>query len=445
MPEHVTAEASRTRMPRWLIPVLVFGAVCPILTMFVLWVGPLSHGLTHTQGIAVAMRGFANMWFAGSVATTQPDALSDPSLYTSLLRNTLGTGFPSQAWGYPPSMLFIAVPLSMLPLLMAFTLWTVTGIFLFHRACARAGDRALPQVIATVCMLSPALAENALSGQTGALAGAVLLAGLLGTRTPAASGILLGLLSLKPQMGLLLPVHLWMSGRLLTLLWAGLSAVGLAALSLLVFGWQPWHAFLSGGGGVGSMMQAPWSGAPAQTGFTSPFMAFRALAAPLWMAWTLQGCITLVCIITCSYASRNKASAARKRELLPLQVGLVIALDLLATPYSHAYDMPALAVVVAMLCHDRLRHGPLCGALRFLELPFLCMAWVWPGAMVMLPALIPDVAWCSPVLGATSLAGTSWVAWTRLHAARHRTSENPGHPGLAGNNGIENKASLVTQ
>src|SRR4029077_16687910 len=83
----------------------------------------------------------------------------------------------------------------------------------------------------------PAAIWNVTAGQNGFLT-AALIGGTLGLleRHPALAGICLGVLTYKPQFGLLFPIVLIADRRWLTIAVATLTAIVLAALSWLVFG-----------------------------------------------------------------------------------------------------------------------------------------------------------------------------------------------------------------
>jgi len=63
-------------------------------------------------------------------------------------------------------------------------------------------------------------------------------------RRPALAGICFGLLTYKPQFGLLFPLVLIADRRWLTMVVAAAVAAGLAALSWLVFGAASWQALV---------------------------------------------------------------------------------------------------------------------------------------------------------------------------------------------------------
>src|SRR4029077_5439722 len=89
----------------------------------------------------------------------------------------------------------------------------------------------------------PVVLANTMVGQNGFLT-AALVGGtlyLLPTR-PMLSGICLGLLSYKPQYGLLFPLALLAASQWTVFITAGVVAVAMAAVSWLAFGTESWQA-----------------------------------------------------------------------------------------------------------------------------------------------------------------------------------------------------------
>lgn len=387
---------------------MLLALIPPMLILLVLWVLEIPNSEEIVNRYARAMRGFANMWFAGSLAPERMYVLFDRELYAQAIRAQFGEDFVRQVWGYPPSMLLIAAPVSMLPLGWSFALWTLGGLFAFV-AALRTREALLPWGVAVACLFAPAVWENALSGQTGAFAGGMLLAGLMTTATrPRMAGLMLGALAVKPQMGLLVPFHLMASGRWLTLAWGAAACLGMAAAAGLLFGWEAWVAFFGGTGAkMAGIMSEPWAGTPAQVNFTSPFMALRALGVPLSLAWSGQALVAVGCIAVCWTVSRRLRHAPASSKAVG--VALVVALDLLAVPYSHNYDMPALAAAAAILFRD----GMIKGNASVTERAILALAWVWPGAMLPVALFAPSLSAACPVLGAIALAGVAWVGLQR--------------------------------
>lgn len=92
----------------------------------------------------------------------------------------------------------------------------------------------------------PTVFVNAVSGQNGFLSTAALLGGMsLLARRPFVAGPVLGLLSLKPQLALLLPVAL-LAGREWRAIAGGIvSFVALTLLAVIALGWGTYAAFFA--------------------------------------------------------------------------------------------------------------------------------------------------------------------------------------------------------
>ena len=114
-------------------------------------------------------------------------------------------------WFYPPQVFFLFAPLAALPYLPAFFLWI--GASLLGLA---ASLRALAPNIPAVWLLlaSPGLFWILRFGQTGVLAAALMGGAIyfLARGRPLPAGVLIGLLTFKPHLGLLLPFVL-IAGR----------------------------------------------------------------------------------------------------------------------------------------------------------------------------------------------------------------------------------------
>jgi len=145
-------------------------------------------------------------------------------------------------WYYPPTYFLVQAPLALLPYGLAWAVWTVgTGALL-----ALAARPALREPgTAWLLLAAPAVLVNLLDGQNGFLTTALLVLGLRACRRPALAGLCFGALTLKPQLGLLLPLVLALTRQWRTILWAAATALLLAALSAACFGLEPWRVFLT--------------------------------------------------------------------------------------------------------------------------------------------------------------------------------------------------------
>ena len=160
----------------------------------------------------VVGRDFLNFWMYGRAApTADPSRFYDFAEYHRALEALLGPNYPGQNWSYPPSIFFIAAPFGQLDYLQALLVWTSFSATLFFTvARSHIGDTRL--LIAL--LLSPAAVLCVISGQSSLITAAMLIAIFAWLdRRPVAAGILIGLLTLKPQLGILFPVMLIASAR----------------------------------------------------------------------------------------------------------------------------------------------------------------------------------------------------------------------------------------
>jgi hypothetical protein len=100
----------------------------------------------------------------------------------------------------------------------------------------------LPSSALLVAALAcPASAINAIDGQAVFLVAALIVGGFgLLERRPYLGGLVLGLLTFKPQFCILVPIALIAAGQWRALLASGLSALAMMIASGLIFGWDLW-------------------------------------------------------------------------------------------------------------------------------------------------------------------------------------------------------------
>jgi Glycosyltransferase family 87 len=374
----------------------------PLLVLSVLWIRPIA-GLTADR-TAMAARDYTDMWAAGHfVAIGNGEVLFDRAGFNAGLRALFGAGFPDQMWPYPPPILLLAVPLSALPLGPGFLLYAAGSTGLLWLVLRYGGMR---RTACWAILLSPAVAENALAGQNGALTGALLLGGLfLADRRPVLAGIMLGALIIKPQLGVLAPVCLLASGNWRALAAMTTSAILLIALSDAVFGLDTWVGFFRYTQPmVSAVLHAPWQGLPWQRIFASPLMAARSMGAGLPVAWSLQAAVVLLCV-----ALVWRVWCVPSADPI-LRASLTGLLALAAAPWVHTYDMIPLSVAVVVLTTAASRDARL----------LLAFAWFWPGTVTMIP--IPMA------LSVASIAGVAWLAWHRVQGGIDVTRRMPGRP-----------------
>src|SRR5262249_2409356 len=145
-------------------------------------------------------------------------------------------------------------------------------------------------------------------------------------RRPAFAGLCLGLLTYKPQFGLLFPLVLIADRRWRTIVVAAAVALLLAALSWLVFGTAGWARFLAG------LLAASWAafvqglsatsrvvlgeGGADFNRLQSVFGLVRAHGGSEMLAWSLQGAAALAAAVALVMLWRSRATFDLKAAAL---------------------------------------------------------------------------------------------------------------------------------
>ncbi len=280
---------------------------------------------------------FVTTWSAGHMALTgHAAAVYDWPALKLLDENVLGQPFDGYlGWQYPPTFLFVAVALSLLPYAIALALW-IFGTFLAYLAAIRAiiGDR----VGYLLACAFPAVVANAAVGQNGFLSAALIGGSLtLMEQSPICAGALLGLLTYKPHLGILFPIALLAGGRWRVFLSAGIVAALTAAAAAAVFGVESWREFFSG------IDYALYTNGMADWGkLQSVFGVTLTLGGSERLAWTAQ--IVVAVIAAGAIAMLWRSPAAFELKAAALGVG-----TLLAAPHIFAYDLAILAVPLGFL------------------------------------------------------------------------------------------------
>jgi len=291
----------------------------------------------------VVGRDFLNFWMYGRTAwTPDPSRFYDHQLYRDALAVLLGPDYPGQNWSYPPSIMLVAALFGRLPYLAALLCWTVIGLTLFVWVIRRyVGDGRLLAAI----LLSPAAVFCLISGQSSFVTAVILLTIFACLdRRPVFAGILLGLLTLKPQLGVLFPVMLAASGRWRVFLVASATALLIVAATTALFGPQVWIDFVQKGLPVQNLVLAD----PDRIGtayYPTVFMNMRGVDASYALAMSIQACFSAFAVGAVFFAFRYRRDGDPQ-----LLAALFFACSICAVPYLLSYDaLPATCLAVMLL------------------------------------------------------------------------------------------------
>jgi Glycosyltransferase family 87 len=303
--------------------------------------------LTDAQGQPIA-NDFVNVFAAGRLTLDgNPAAAYDWPLHREAEVRAVGHDFANYyGWHYPPTFLFVAAGLATLPYLAAALVWLVATLAAYAAAI---GGILGARLGISFALGFPAALWNITAGQNGFLT-AALIGGTLGLleRQPALAGVCLGLLTYKPQFGLLFPLVLIADRRWLTIGVAAAVATGLAALSWLAFGSASWQAFAHWLPITGQIVLG--EGGAGWDRLQSLFGLIRAHGGSETLAWTAQALASVALAAGLVWLWRSRAP-------FELKAAALAAGALLATPYVYIYDLTALAIAVAFLLRWALPRG----------------------------------------------------------------------------------------
>jgi arabinofuranan 3-O-arabinosyltransferase len=216
--------------------VVVLG-ICLTLYLTALVVGTAVL-MTSEDGMRTLVSDFRVFWAAARLVLAG-DALAA----FDLARLEGEYGAPSEDWMpwlYPPGYLLLITPFGALPYAVAFLAMTLLSLAAMALA-ARPFAGGVTLVWAAIT-LAPAYLPTLIIGQNSLIWLAVLMAALAALRSGhgVLAGVLIGCLTLKPQLGVMIPFALLAAGQWRTIGAALVTTVGLALVPTLVLGAEYW-------------------------------------------------------------------------------------------------------------------------------------------------------------------------------------------------------------
>jgi hypothetical protein len=319
--------------------------------------GPFHPSPTHVM----PEEDFANLWTAGHLVRAQRlDWLYSSDLFQAYKEGQFGKPLLHQDWIYPPTVLLFGVPLSFLPLVPAYLIWNV-GTFAIAVMLLRHASVPWPTLI--FGLLAPATWRSLILGQYGTITGALVVAGLLlAPRYPIRAGIMLGLSTVKPQQGIIVPIA-WLAARY----WRAISAASLTAamMAVVIVLWLGVHAWVLFFTHSASMARGILNALPPQPNIsngTSVFWMLRTIGLSIELSYFLHIIVALGCAALLYRAWRmpNAEPSAR--------MCVTACLSLMVMPYGYTSDMVAYSLAVAFIVANNQWQ------LRLIDV-FL---WLWP-------------------------------------------------------------------
>jgi len=288
---------------------------------------------------------FFGLWSFGKFGKNFASLIYDPSAlaaYQHQLDPALRGSFP---FPYPPTFLLAVVPLGLLPLPAAYAIWIATTFLAYARATL---GRNFASIYGLGLLVAPTTLLAVTSGQNGLLSGALLVGGLnsLGER-PILGGVLLALLTYKPQFALLVPIILLAFGSLAACLaFVGTFAAGVLITSLL-FGWSIWPRWIAGFPAYRHLLAANQDNLDHL--MPTIMAGLHMLGAPALAGLVLQLVMALTVAFLCWRTIR--------RGFTERAIAMSIIGAFLVAPYAMIYDTPMIASAIVLHWRSRLRNG----------------------------------------------------------------------------------------
>ncbi|MEA3043300.1 MAG: hypothetical protein QOH47_1138 [Sphingomonadales bacterium] len=313
---------------------------------------------------------FVAYWAAGVLTLDgNPAGAYDLALHraTELGAIPLAGALP---FAYPPCFLLVAAPFGLLSYPAAAADW----VLLTFAAYCVAMRRWAPDM-PWLALSFPPLLVNVITGQTGFLTAALLVGGMaLLSKRPLLAGALLGLLIVKPQLGLVLPFALLAGREWRAIAGAAAASLGLVLASLILFGWEPWQAWLGNADLIASIASEGRAGWHRMASVHGALRLAGLGAAPAWIA---HGVVALAATGAACLIWHRKAE-------LGARAGALAAATALASPYLFVYDTLILVVPFLWLI-GRGRHGVLLALVWAILFVALAQAAGWSPGLNLVP------------------------------------------------------------
>jgi hypothetical protein len=238
---------------------------------------------------------------------------------------------------YPPSFLLAINWLGDLPYVTARIMWMLSGLTLLALSVwlILPAHQRVWGVLAV--LVSPASFFNAIGGETGYFTAALLVAGFaILPKRPVLAGLAFGLLTLKPQIGILVPLVLLAQWRVRAMLSAFTTAILLFIAAIWLYPPGAWFIWLQHLGGFQSQELSH------QVPLTSLMVTVTAGLLILGASLKAASIAQLIAASLCAAITVISFRALAYREA----VGLALLGSLLATPHAYVYD--AIPIIIAL-------------------------------------------------------------------------------------------------
>ncbi len=347
-----------------------------------------SHGLS-INGQALWGRDFVNVFTSGRlVLEGQLHLLYDRFAYRAWQADYFGGGIRDHNYSYPPVSLFYTPLFGALPYVWALALWTILSLLAFGMAARPWLAR--EQLPTWLGVILPSSIVCVWAGHYGLFVGALWLAAWHNLeKRPKLAGVLTGLMIIKPHMAVLMPILFLRRKAWTAMAAATTTVIILVGLSILLFGFDLWHIYLTSTSETQlNMLRATRAFFLKMMPTISP--ALFALGFPATLVWPAQ---VTIAVITVILMWRYQPADAHRSGLAAAVATFLIL------PYAFNYDMTIVGLAALIV---------LTKASRAIRIFLALMA----AAIFLLPAYLMPMnkagVWIAPLLLAAFLLQLLW-------------------------------------
>lgn len=340
-----TVDYSRFRLTRLRVAGLSAMLLAVTLTVSVLHFGA-SKDLVMPSGSVIGGDYLAFYAASRAAQAGEAAAIYDPEIFETKLqevgpeRDRYGL-----TWQYPPTYFLLLFPVAHIAYVPGYILWTGLTALGFLAALRCGGFNRL---ILFVIIASPSVLQAVVTGQNGFLTATLLtVAALYPDKRPVAAGLAAALLTVKPQLGLLIPIAYLAGGSWRAFAVAALGALALIALSLSAYGHETWIAFMDGARGASDNLAA---GKFPLYKMATPFSGARFAGLPIEAAAAFHGACALAAACAVGLVWRRVKDAELRAAALLVGV-------FFAAPYAYYYEMVILALPAGLIAKRALEEG----------------------------------------------------------------------------------------
>lgn len=337
-----------------------------------------AHDLS-INGSAIWGRDFVNVFTSGRLVIEGRLAdLYDKQAYRAWQTGEFGWGIHDHMYSYPPVTLLYTPAFGALPYFWSLALWTTISLLLFGLAARPWLAR--EKLHESLALILPTTIVCVWAGHYGLIMGALWLSAWhhIDTR-PKLSGIMVGLMIIKPHMAVLIPILFLRKKAWTAIASAAATVAALVGISILFFGVELWKTYLE------STSQSQLNLLHATHTFFAKMMptvspALFAYGFPAQLVWPAQLAIaTVVILLMWRYMPADSHRAG-----LAASVATFLIL-----PYAFNYDMTIVGLASLIMLTEASRAGR-----------------IWPALMASVIFLLPAVIiymnkagfWISPLL-----------------------------------------------